>query len=248
MNLLTLDSVVRTHILESGMVWHDYFRCLTIAISGYKKLCEDINLGTNIKAQVIDVSTTNRLLIPTDAVSVIGLYVENGDKILPMSISNDINPLVLKDSTGTPVKRNQESGLTYYSPDYLYGATSNDRGEYVGRDFGIPNNQPYKYRLIDGEIQLDVRVNATCILVVYATNGLSVTDVNMVHPLAEQAIKFYVEWKWSERNREKGIWEKRNAESAYLNEKRLLKGRIVGLTWAEYLTTIREYQVATAKY
>lgn len=248
MELLTLDSVVRTYIIEKEMVWHDYFRCLTIAISGYKKLCEDINLGTNVKAQLIDVTSTNRATLPSGAISVIGLYVENGDKILPMSNSDDINPLVLKDSTGTPVKRDQEASTLFYNADYYYGSTTNDKGEYVGRSFGVPKTQPYKYKVIEGELQLDVRINTDCVLVVYTTNGLSVTDVNMVHPLAEQAIKNYIDWKWTERGQKKGIWEKRNEETAYLNEKRLLKGRIVGLTWAEYLATIREFQVNTAKY
>lgn len=248
MNLLTLDSVIRTYILERAMTWHDYFRCLTIAITGYKKLCEDINLGTNVKAQVLDVSVTGRILIPVDATSVIGLYVENGDKILPMAPSDDINPLVLKDNTGTAVKRNAESGIVYYSADYYFDAITNDKGEYSGRNFGIPAEQAYKYKLIDGEIQLDTRLSLECVLVVYTTNGLSVTDVNMVHPLAEEAIKLFIDSRWTERGQKKGIWEKRNEDNAFLNEKRLLKGRINGLTWAQYLSTIREFQVATAKY
>lgn len=248
MNLLTLDSVIRTYILERGMVWHDYFRCLTIAITGYKKLCEDINLGTNVKAQLIDVTETGRLLIPSDATSVIGLYIENGDKILPMAYSDDIHPIVKKDDTGTPVKRDLEPGIIYYSADYYYDSVSNDKGEYTGRNFGVPSAQPYKFKIIDGEIQLDTRLQLDCVLVIYTTNGLSVTDVNMVHPLAEEAIKLFIDSRWNERGQKKGIWEKRNEDNAFLNEKRLLKGRINGLTWAQYLSTVREFQVATAKY
>jgi len=248
MNLLTLDSVIRTYLLERSMVWHDYFRALTIAITGYKKLCEDINLGTNVKAVVIDVTNTGRMIAPPDCTSVIGLYIQNGDKIMPMSQSDDINPLIKRDDTGTPVKRDQEEGSVYYGADYYYEAVTNDKGEYTGRDFGTPAAQPFKYRQIDGEIQLDTRIETSCVLVVYTTNGLSVTDVNMVHPLAEEAIKLYIDAKWSERGQKKGIWEKKNEEGAFLNEKRLLKGRINGLTWAQYISTIREFQVATAKY
>lgn len=248
MNLVTLDSVIRSYLVEKGMVWHDYFRCLAISIAGYKKLCEDINLGSNVKAALLDVTNTGRLLMPSDAIDLIGVYIENGDKILPMSNSEDINPLVLKDNTGTPVKRGVQQDTTYYEVDYYYAASVNDKGSYVGRNFGNPTPQPYKYKRTGNEVQFDTRLNLDCVLVIYMTNGLGVTDQTMVHPMSEQAIKLYLDWKWTERGYKKGIWEKKNEESAFLNEKRLLYGRLNGLTWAEYMSTIREFRVNTAKY
>ncbi len=105
MKLLTLDSIVRTYLLERGLVWHDYFRVLTMAISGLKKLSEDIDLGTNVKSMLIDVSETGRIILPQDCVKVVNLAVENGDKVLSMSKADNINPIVLRDSQGEPVKR-----------------------------------------------------------------------------------------------------------------------------------------------
>jgi hypothetical protein len=242
MNLITLDSIARTYILEREMVWHDYFRVLVLAQTALKEIGKDIDIAVNVKADTITVDGTNKIIVPLDCVQVIGLYVENGDKVHPIAQSDNINPITLKDDLGDPVKRGpQEAG------EMAYGYF-NDKGEYTGRNFGTPSAQPFQWQQFGKEIRLDVRVTGTCILIIYTTTGLSTTEKNVVHPLAEETIKAFLDWKWTIRGQNKGIWEKRNEDSAFKNEKRLLKGRINGLTWAQYLSTIREFQVATPKY
>ncbi len=253
MKLLTLDSIVRTYLLERVLVWHDYFRVLTMAISGLKKLSEDIDLGTNVKSMLIDVSETGRIILPQDCVKVVNLAVENGDKVLAMSKADNINPIVLRDSQGEPVKRSLPEriygdDITLTEIGYYYANRINDKGEWLGREFGRPSEQPYLYQQFGGEIQLDVRLNLDCVLLIYQTDGLKVSEANVVNPLAEQAIKFYVDWHWMERGQKKGIWEKKNEGSAYYAEKRNLYGRIHGLTWSEYLRTVRDFQVNAPKY
>lgn len=253
MNLVTIDSIIRTYIIERGLVWHDYFRLLTIAIQGVKKLAEDIDIGTNVKAEYIDVDATGRLQVPATSTQVIGVYVENGDKILPLSREDTINPLTKLNEAGDPVKRGVEERLisdnvTLTEIGYFYYNNANDKGEWLGREFGRPSNQPWNYQQFNGEIQLDTALNLDCVLVLYNTNGLKVSEANVIHPLAEQAIKFYMDWNFTDRGVKKGIWEKQNDGKAYYNEKRALYGRISGLTWSEYLKTVRELQVNAPKY
>lgn len=252
MNLITLDSISRTYILEREMVWHDYFRVLVLAQTALKEIGKDIDIAVNVKADTLTVDSTNKIIVPLDCVQVIGLYVENGDKIYPMSQSENINPIQLKNEQGEPIRRDIEdnsfSQVAPFGGEAFYGSITNDKGEYMGRNFGSPSVQPFKWQQFGKEIRLDTQVQADCILIIYTTTGISTTDKNVVHPLAEETIKAFIDWKWTTRGQNKGIWEKRNEDTVFKNEKRLLKGRINGLTWPQYLSTIRQFQVNTAKY
>ena len=253
MKLLTLDSIVRTYILERGMEWHDYFKTLVLAQTALKELGRDIDIAINVKADTIGVDPTNKILVPLDCVQVIGLYVENGDKIAPISRTDTINPLTLNNEQGDPIRRPLQEriykeNISMIDIGYYYNTRINDKGEYLGRNFGTPSEQPYQWQQFGSEIRLDVRINTDCILMVYVTDGLKTTEKNVVHPYAEEAVKAFIDWKWMERGQKKGVWEKRGEKTDYFTEKRNLYGRIHGLRWDEYLRTVRELQINGAKY
>jgi hypothetical protein len=252
MNLTTLDSIVRSYILERNLVWHDYFKVLVLAQTAFKEIGMDVDVATNVKADLINVDETNKMLVPLDCTQVIGIYIENGDKILPISRTDNINPLTLNNDQGDPVRRSIQQrfyneSISLVDISYYFSSRLNDKGEYLGRAFGFPSEQPYKWQQFGNEIRLDVRIHTDCVLMVYNTNGLSTTVKNVVHPLAEEAIKSFIDWKmWS--SQKKGVWEGRDAKSNYFNEKKKLYGRIHGLRWDEYIATIRELQVNAPKY
>lgn len=253
MKLITLDSIVRTYLLERDMEWHDYFKTLVLAQTALKDLGRDIDISINVKADLIGVDPTNKILVPLDCVQVIGLYVENGDKILPISRTDTINPLTLNNEQGDPIRRPlperiYKENVSLVDIGYYYNTRINDKGEYLGRNFGTPSEQPYQWQQFGNEIRLDVRINTDCILMVYVTDGLKTTEKNVVHPLAEEAIKTFIDWKWMDKGQRKGIWEKRGDKSNYFTEKRNLYGRIHGLKWDEYIRTVRELQINGAKY
>ena len=91
--LITLDSVVRSYIHERGMLWHDYFRLLSIAIAGLKDLAKDLNISDNLKACEIPVDETGRAQLPGDLVNLIKVAIPNGDKLLPIPKTENINPV-----------------------------------------------------------------------------------------------------------------------------------------------------------
>jgi hypothetical protein len=223
---------------------------LSIAIAGVKELAKDVDIGSNIKSKILEPTETGRIVIPLDAVKVINLYIENGDKILPLAKTDNINPIVLKDTDGNAIRRVQEEsrprpiGYTDYN---YFGSRFNRNGEYLGGEFGTPVVQPYKWEQFDGEIQVDVRVNSGCMLMVYQTDGLGVSDITVISPLAEEAIKSFMSHKWMERGQKKGIWEGKNDKSDFYNEARLLNSRVNGLTYAEYMATVRELEVNAPK-
>lgn len=253
MQLKTLDSIVRSYILERGLTWHDYFHVLVLAQTALKEIGMDVDIAINVKADIINVDPTNKLLVPLDCIQVIGLYVENGDKIAPISRTDTINPLTLNDEAGNPIRRPLQEriykeNISLIDIGYYYNTRINDKGEYLGRNFGTPSEQPYQWQQFGSEIRIDVRLNVDCILMVYVTNGLSTTEKNVVHPFAEETIKSFIDWKFVERGQKRGVWEQRGMKSDYFNEKRKLYGRIHGLRIDEYLRTVRELQINAAKY
>lgn len=256
MKLLTLDSIVRTYLLERNMEWHDYFRTLVLAQTALKELGRDIDLATNVKADIIGVDATNKILIPLDCTQIIGLYIENGDKAVPLSRTDNINPMTLNDDQGNPIRRPLQEriykeSISMIDVGYYYNTRINDKGEYLGRNFGMPSEQPFQWQQHGSEIRLDVRVHTDCILMIYVTDGLRTTEKNVVHPYAEEAIKAFIKWKGTDSvytRGSMGIWEERGRKSNYHIEKRNLYGRIHGLTFDEYLRTVRELQINAPKY
>lgn len=249
-SFLTLDSVVRSYIHERGMVWHDYLKTLALAISGVRDIARDVNIGTNVKAIEVQVDETGTALFPVDSIEPIKICIENGDKIVPLSMTDDINPIP-KVIDGEVVKRSRETQflgqeVSFLDMSYYFASRINNKGENVGRMFGTPQNPHHNYQLFDDRIVFDARLNLTCIFLVYRTSGISITSANMVHPDSDEAIKHYIDSRTSFTN--KGIWEKQNDRRYYTNEKRLLYGRIHGIKWEDYMLTIRRNQVLAPKY
>jgi|GEM_PF-2563522 len=243
-NLLTVDSLIRTYIHERGMVWHDYLRVLSVALSGVRDLSKDINIGSNYKAKEIDVDDSNAAYLPTDCIKVNKVCIEAGDKILPMANINNMNPLQ-KFVNGEPVKRGVRERLFYQDFNYYFNSNLTNRAENLGREFGTPSSQPYGYQIFGNRIQLDSRLNLSCILVIYNTTGTNISDINMIHPWAEEPLKLWIDWKFPDINR--GIYEKRTGRKDYYDSKAALYGAIHGLSYEDYMKIVRDNNVLTYK-
>jgi len=235
-SLLTVDSLIRMYLHERGMVWHDYVRVLSVALSGVRDLAKEINIGSNYKALEITVDETNSVYLPNGCIKVNKVCIESGDMILPMANVDNMNPLQ-KFVNGDAVKRNPRPTTEYYDIGYHYN--------YVTRSFGKPVSQPYNYQVIGNRIQLDSRVDIGCILVLYTTNGTSMSDVNMIHPWAEEALKLWIDWKFPDMNR--GIYEKRSGRKDYYDAKAALYGAIHGFSYEDYMEIVRKNNVLTYK-
>ena len=248
--LITVDSVVRTYIHERGLVLHDYFRLLTIALSGLKDLAKDLDINQNVKAQEISVDETNSATLPTGLIDLIKVGVPNGDKILPLPQNDTINPIQLRDSQGNAIIRDIPvsawQNTTFLDIGYLFTSRLNDKFEHVGRAFGDPPPQPFGYKRVGDRIQIDVRARPTCVIVIYSSSGVT-SDINLIHPHAEETLKLWMDWKWKEARSQKGIWEKQNEKSAYYVSKRNLNSVINGFGYEDYIKTVRDHQVMTVK-
>ncbi len=247
---ITLDSVVRSYIHERGLLWHDYVRILALAISGVRDIARDINIGTNVKAVELEVDSSGTALLPVDCIEPIKICIESGDKILPLSQVENINPIPFIEDNQV-VKRSEEPinnmwGISFLDMSYYYSGRVNDKGENIGRNFGFPPVNRFIYQQFDDRIVFDSRLNLECVFLVYRTSGVSITTANMVHPDSDEAIKSYIDSRTGFTN--KGIWEKQNDRRYYKNERRLLYGRIHGIKWEDYIASIRANQVLAPKH
>lgn len=252
MELISLNSIVRSYLNERGLILHDYFRILSIAIAGVKDIAKDIEISSNVKAKEIDIDETGRGVLPADAVQIIKVCIKNGDKIVGLSPVEDINPLPARDGQGNRVKRGVErerrtEGITFIDLQYWWSSQINDKGEFLGRRFGTPPRQPMNYQIFGDQIQLDTRLNLDCVTVIYQTNGIRVSDINMVHSYADEVVKLWIDWKFNERENRKGLWETQNAKREYGLKKQALYSMIHGLGYEELMKTIRDKQVLTLK-
>lgn len=248
MELLTIDSIVRTHIQERGLVLHDYFRLLTLALSAVKDISMDIDINSNVKAKYIDVDSSGAALKPTEAIEIIKICVEYGDKILPMASVDNINP-IQKFEKGYPVKRDQQPSneIAFYDLNYFFTDRVTERGENSGQLFGVPTTQKFLYQEFEDRIQFDTRLNLNCVIVLYTTSGVNYSDITTVHPYAEEAIKAFMFSRFEGRRDRKGVYQGQYDRREYTNEKRKLNARLNGLGYAEYLQIIRSTNVMTIR-
>ena len=252
MQLISLNSIVRSYIHERGLLWHDYFRLLSVAIAGLKDIAKDVEISGNVKAKEIDIDTTGRGVLPADAVNIIKVCINNGDKVVGLAKIDDINPLPARDDQGNAVKRSIESerrteGITFIDLQYWWSAQVNDKGEFLGRRFGSPPRQPMNYQIFEDQIQLDTRLNFDCVTVIYQTNGVMFSDINMVQTHTDEVIKLWMDWKYQDRDNRKGLWETQNAKRDYTLKKQALYAMIHGIGYEELMKTIRDKQVLTLK-
>lgn len=252
MELISLNSIVRSYLNERGLILHDYFRILSIAIAGVKDIAKDVEISGNVKAKEINIDETGRGILPSDAVQIIKVCIKNGDKIVGLANIDNINPLPKRDSQGNKVKRGIESerrteGITFIDLQYWWSAQVNDKGEFQGRRFGTPPRQPMNYQIFGDQIQLDTRLNLDCVTVIYQTNGVKISDINMIHSYADEVVKLWIDWKFQERDNRKGLWETQNAKRDYSLKKQALYAMIHGIGYEELMKTIRDKQVLTLK-
>lgn len=252
MELISLNSIVRSYLNERGLVFHDYFRILSIAIAGVKDIAKDVEISGNVKAKEVTINAAGRGKIPRDATQVIKVCVKNGDKLVGLAKIDDINPLPARDPQGEVIKRGLEQerrteGITFIDLQYWWSSQTNDKGEFLGRRFGTPPRQPMNYQIFGDEIQLDTRINLDCVTVIYQTNGVNISDVNMIHSYADEVVKLWIDWKYSDRQNKKGLWETQNARREYSLKRQALYAMIHGLGYEELMKTIRDKQVLTLK-
>lgn len=137
----TMDSIVRTVLMEMNLPIHFYFRAATIGI----RTVRDLNLGTlpYVKTVRLTVDEFNECDIPTDLVDWIKVGTQKGAEIVPMGENKSYNRLPNLNDADAQIPYNEPSGHTVSINssfnNYTFGKSVNDYGEINGKMFGLGN-------------------------------------------------------------------------------------------------------------
>jgi|SRR5210317_165473 hypothetical protein len=137
----TMDSIVRTVLVEMNLPIHSYFRAASIGI----RTMRDLNLGTlpYVKTVRLTVDEFRECDIPSDLVDWIKVGVEKGKEIVPMGENKSYNRLPNLDDADAQISYDEPSGHTISINssfnNYTFGRSVNDYGEINGKMFGLGN-------------------------------------------------------------------------------------------------------------
>lgn len=137
----SMDSIVRTVLMELNLPIHFYFRAATIGI----RTVRDLNLGTMpyVKTVRLAVDEFNECDIPTDLVDWIKVGTQKGAEIVPMGENKSYNRLANLNDADAQISYNEPAGHTVSINssfnNYTFGKSVNDYGEINGKMFGLGN-------------------------------------------------------------------------------------------------------------
>tara|TARA_Y100001937_G_scaffold14500_2_gene19567 strand:- start:964 stop:1767 length:804 start_codon:yes stop_codon:yes gene_type:complete len=259
MKTITLDHIVRNTLMDMQYPMHYYVRFLHYGIQCLEEINYDIPLGStgavganstdatssNVKSVELDVTSYKRAIIPSDCVDVVEVMAKYGEHLLPLRKDPQLNLIQNVDAQGTKIAH-PDATLGDSDLEFLYAHTShygavNEFGEHVGRQYGLSTGQSQSYNvdIHQGEIVFNNNVDVTKVTLVYITNGVTVSNANVVHPYAQDTIKKYIIYqKFYHTNsafNKVGL-----AKQDFINAKRKLKSRLNALTYADIIASFRQ--------
>lgn len=195
----SMDSIVRTVLVELNLPIHFYFRAATIGI----RTMRDLNLGTlpYVKTVRLTVDEFNECDIPADLVDWIKVGVQSGAEIVPLGENKSYNRLPNLNDADEQISYNQPAGHTISINssfnNYTFGKAVNDYGEIQGKMFGLGNaHRSDEFKFIPERNKILVggsRSEGDIVYVEYVAYSQSQfhTGIPVVaSPFIEQSIKF----------------------------------------------------------
>lgn len=201
MTLKTLDSIVRSCILQAGYSLHWYLQFMKYAADGYRELHFDSLKCINAKR--LTLNGQKAVDLPNDYVDAVKIGIINGQDIRQLVQRTSINRLINRTADFAPTTYG--SLVQEGTPDYtfipgLFWLTNllNENNEFLGRMFGLRQGalcEGYKILPERNQIQFDEQVQSNEIVLEYISNGQSVDSASRVDPYAQAAIEAYIFWK-----------------------------------------------------
>lgn len=250
MKYANLDMIVRRSLLERGYPIHYYAEYLLHASSCIRQLSTDtlrivntVHLPIN-KYYAVD--------LPDDFVDDVALCLPMGSFLKQVPKNDRINPLRSVSSTTdqfrtykTKPKEEQET-VFGINPSWLWYWNVNDYGEPTGRFYGASGGERANgYRLVKerNQIQLTETFAGDSVILMYVSDGQSVSNATQIDMLAFSAIQAYIDWKTSPNAAKRESYEART----YFSERRLLRAKLDDLTAADIKDLVRRNYMASIK-
>lgn len=141
--MYTLDRVVKDFMIEDlGLESIDrrYSRFLSMAISGMRDLIYD-NIGSTEKEVLLDVNDNDTVNLPDDYIDYYAIGISVNDELWALGMKQNMTA-VSKDDCGNKQPSNYgEVGVTNGCINQVDVVYYNDKGEYLGRNYGHGGGQ-----------------------------------------------------------------------------------------------------------
>ncbi len=245
---VTLDSIIRSALMDIGESIHRYEQLKHYAISGYRQFQFDV--AQSVKTVQLDLTAWKSAETPVDYVDwvIVGFLVNNKIR----AFTNDERISLFQpdvDEDGFPDERTTGDDDLPVIDDVnnriWFWNGVNQFGEDTGQLYGLTTkgngNGYFKWNSERREFQFDVAVNAdTKIYLEYITDGFDPNEATVVNLYAADLIRLYIHWQRLKYAKSSALWQIREAKDDYYTEFKRVQGRINKITVEDVLDCARD--------
>jgi len=241
MTTISLDSIVKNILMKRKYPFHYYIEFLVSAKDCLRELTFD-NFEI-VRYKVLTLNSNNALPMPNDYQDVTGVYVRNGQYLIPLVEDDSLDLVPNYDSNfdiqpysqGVASTTGEANQIVYYNgllSPYWYLNNWNEFGENLGRQFGGVGALPDTYRVNKARNEIKINENLANLEYVleYISNGMDADSATHIDGYAQATIEAYCMWQFKENNRTYGVGEAKTAEQSYIKERQILIARLSDLT------------------
>lgn len=243
--VVTLDSVIRSYLMDFGAGLERYEQGKHWILEGYKEF--NFDLAAEIKTVALDLTAWKAISLPLDYVDfvVIGVVIDN--KIRVFTHDDRISlyrPDDDEDGVTDPIVTTASPDIPADVPFYFWNAV-NSQGEDTGQLYGLTvkhNGQGYyKFNTERREIQFSPAVDGnTKIYLEYISDGVNPNAQTVVNAYAAKLLKLYGHWMRHTFSKSSTMAEKALAKDMYQKEFFKVQNRIQKVTVDDVLEVMRD--------
>lgn len=240
---VTLDSIVKSALMDIGESMHRYEQFKHWAIEAYRDFHFD--LSQEVKTAYLPLTAWKAVELPVDYVDFVMIGVNiNGD----IRVFTNDDRIALPDEAiidGDPDDAEEEGDLPLTTTQRMYFYNITSRGEDAGQLYGLlaKNNGVgyYKFNKERREIQFSPHINGdTTVYLEYISDGIDPCEKTVVNVYAAKLIKLYIHWQRHFFAKSSTRSDKDLAEKTYYNEFNRVRSRMEPITIADVLEVARD--------
>jgi hypothetical protein len=220
----TIDSIVRSIIIERGLLPHDYIRLLSFGLNCLKEL--DLDSIGKVRTVILKPDEFSRAPLPCDYVDWVRIGQPNGEYFIQFGPSNKLfRNKQLVDGQYIP----RESVTIGWDSPYVHGWFDYN---YHRPNFGGNPPRGDEFMILEEQEQIQFKVGYTTgdeIVMDYIYFDKTSASSN-VHKYAEECIKAYMEWKYLSWMPKVQAYDKAEAKRAWEIQRTILDRRLSDLT------------------
>jgi hypothetical protein len=243
---ITLDNVIRRTLAMKGLPIHYYMTMLLYSRRGLDEM--SFNSLQKVSTAVLTFDAANQCNLPSDYVEAVDIWWEQGDKAKALGFGERMNFRNTND-TGFAVVADQITlSSSFNTPSLWMPNFYNEFGTGKGRMFGsnVIFHNTFTINREAGFIRRDNQ-NAliTSITLVYLTTPQkNASAQTVIHPMAQNALIDYLNWKWDEYTKHPDY---PNRRKEFYNQYRILRAMLDKTSTVEIMRSLRKHINLTIK-